>query len=153
MLLIPSKFDKKGGHTVLCACLDRGIDSTRIRHIIKVINIILNMKKSEKIIGEIEVLLRELKREVGISIKSDPQSDIKEGNNFSGLTEGVFNLIGEGFFDTPKPLSEIQKKLKEGGINKPTTALMKPILFLIRKKILGRNKPEEGQYQYYNPKK
>lgn len=111
------------------------------------------MKKGEKIIEDIEGLLRELKREFGATTERSSKSTMKEGNNFSGLTGEVFNLVGEGYFDTPKSLSEIQKKLKEDGVNKPTTALMKPILLLIRRKILGRNKPEKGQYQYYNRKK
>lgn len=108
------------------------------------------MSNSKKIIEQIESLLEELKKEVGI-----PVNHAKEGkkitaeDKFSGLTGEVFNLVSEGFFDNAKSLSEIQKKLKDEGINKPTTALMRPVLMLITKKILGRSKQDKGQYQYY----
>lgn len=108
------------------------------------------MNKSKKIIEQIESLLAELKKEVGVSVGAAKKSrKVATEEIFSGLTGEVFNLVTEGFFDNAKSLSEIQKKLKEEAINKPTTALMKPVLMLIRKKVLGRNKPEKGQYQYY----
>ncbi|MDD4804859.1 MAG: hypothetical protein PHN69_06875 [Candidatus Pacebacteria bacterium] len=109
------------------------------------------MNEKEKIINEIEVLLTKLKKEINSPtiISKDVKNKIVIKNNFSGLTKEIFNLINEGFFDNSKELYEIQKKLKENGINKPSSRLMKPILQLIRKKILGRNKPEKGTYQYY----
>src|SRR3989338_9165604 len=109
------------------------------------------MNKQEKLIKQIEVLLTELKKESGISILpvSTSKNQVQMVGNFSGLTNEIFNLISEGFFDDPKSLSDIQRKLKEDGINKETTTLMKQILSLIRKKILGRNRPEKGPYQYY----
>ncbi|MFA6355565.1 MAG: hypothetical protein WCY23_00485 [Candidatus Omnitrophota bacterium] len=110
------------------------------------------MKNSKEIIEEIENLLMELKS--SLSIKQDyPQgkgtkaSSVKEG--FSGLTKEVFDLVKEGYFEKPKTISDIQKKLRDEGTSKPTTSLMKPILLLVRKKILGRNKPEKGVYKYY----
>ncbi len=110
--------------------------------------------KSKKIIEQIEVLLEELKKETGIStgVVKAKKKDASE-DNFSGLTGEIFNLVNEGFFDNSKSLSDIQTKLKEEGINKPTTALTKPVIMLIRKKVLGRNKPEKGQYQYYKRSK
>lgn len=108
------------------------------------------MNKSKKIIEQIESLLVELKKEIGVSTSTAKEDKkVTAGENFSGLTGEIFNLVTEGFFDNAKSLSEMQRKLKEEGINKPTTALMKPVLLLIRKKVLGRNKPEKGQYQYY----
>lgn len=108
------------------------------------------MNNAKKIIEQIAQLLEELEREVGVSIRSEKESKkVASEGKFSGLTSEVFNLVAEGFFDKPKNLSSVQKKLKEDGVNKPTTALMKPMLMLIRKKVLGRNKPEKGQYQYY----
>jgi hypothetical protein len=112
------------------------------------------MNKSKRIIDQIEALLAELKKEVGVPVsamKENKKSAAQE--NFSGLTGEVFTLVAEGFFDNAKNLSDIQIKLKEEGINKPTTALMKPVLMLIRKKVLGRKKPEKGQYQYYKRSK
>lgn len=112
------------------------------------------MNNTEKIIEQIEQLLEELKKEVGVSASVAKRSKkVASEVKFAGLTGEVFNLVAEGFFDKSKNLSDIQKKLKEDGINKPTTALMKPILMLIRKKVLGRNKPEKGQYQYYKRSK
>lgn len=107
------------------------------------------MNKQEKIIAQIESLLGALKGEIGISPAPRHQArPTNEDKPFSGLTEEIFNLVSEGFFDQSKTLAEIQKKLKEGGVNKPTTSLMKPIILLIRKKMLIRTKPEKGQYQY-----
>ncbi len=112
------------------------------------------MNKSKKIIEQIEILLEDLKKEIGMPVGVVKESKkVASEESFSGLTGEVFNLVMEGFFDNSKSLSDIQKKLKEEGINKPTTALMKPVLMLIRKKVLGRNKPEKGQYQYYKRSK
>ena len=108
------------------------------------------MNKQIKIIQQIESLLEELKKETGVTSSSVSSSKkiIPEGG-YSGLTGDIFDLVKIGFFDNKKTLSEIQRKLKEEGVNKPTTALMRPVLFLIRKKILGRNKPDKGQYEYF----
>ncbi len=112
------------------------------------------MNKQEKIIVQIEDLLLQLKKEVGMPVATPRVANQKTTDeNFSGLTGEIFSLVAQGYFGESKTLSEIQKKLKEDGVNKPTTALMKPILLLIRKKILGRNKPEKGQYQYYKRSK
>lgn len=109
------------------------------------------MNTQEKIIQQIEELIVRLKNEIGTK---NPDTSRNKGKidkmiNFSGLTGEIFDLLQEGFFDNAKSLSEIQIKLKENGVNKPTSALMKPILLLIRKKIIARSKPEKGSYQYY----
>ncbi|MDP3786078.1 MAG: hypothetical protein Q8R05_00760 [Candidatus Omnitrophota bacterium] len=110
------------------------------------------MKNSKEIIEEIENLLIELKRSLSIKQNYRQEKEIKISSakeSFSGLTKEIFDLVKEGYFEKPKTISEIQKKLRDEGTSKPTTSLMKPILLLVRKKILGRNKPEKGVYKYY----
>lgn len=113
------------------------------------------MRNQQQIIHEIELLLVELKRSLGVDNKkkalggSTSIASRKSTVSFSGLTGEIYALVGEGFFKEPKDLSEIQQKLKDDGIFKPTTSLMPSLTRLVRKKILGRNKPPKGNYKYF----
>jgi hypothetical protein len=106
---------------------------------------------AEKIIGQIESLLGELKNSllnasgeaVIINLNANPRK-----KKFSGLTADVYELVEEGFFDTSKTITDLQKKLKDRGINKPTTSLMAPLKHLIVNHILDRTKPDKGIYNY-----
>jgi hypothetical protein len=116
-------------------------------------------RNQEQIINEIELLLAELRQA--------PRSDYGKQNSrgkahlsppkpvapFSGIIGEIYALVEEGFFKEPRELSEIQKKLKDEGIVKPTTSLMPPLTRLVRKKILGRNKPPKGKYKYFQRQK
>jgi hypothetical protein len=112
--------------------------------------------KNEQIIKQIESLLIELKQSLKIkSAALQPRHNDKNEltvnrvHKFSGLTGNICELIEEGFLNEPKTISDIQKKLKDRGIKKPTTALMPSLKLLIIKKVLDRNKPEKGLYQYF----
>lgn len=111
--------------------------------------------KSEQIIEQIEVLLIQLKQSLNVSDRTSshhrktPESIPNLGLKFSGLTRGIYELIEEGFFSEPKTISDLQKKLKDRGINKPTTTIMPSLKLLIDKKILDRNKPDKGLYKYF----
>lgn len=113
------------------------------------------MRNQQQIIDEIELLLAELRRSSGIDSRKQtpggrtPAASRKSAVSFSGLTGEIHALVGEGFFKEPKELSEIQRKLKDEGISKPTTSLMPSLTRLVRKKILGRNKPPKGKYKYF----
>lgn len=113
------------------------------------------ISKSEQIVKQIEILLNQLKHSLNISDRSPLsqkekfRSIIRGGREFSGLTGKIYELIEEEFFKKPKTISEIQKKLQDEGIKKPTTSLMPSLILLVRKKILGRNKPPKGTYKYY----
>lgn len=116
------------------------------------------MKKTrnqKQIVNEIELLLTELKQTLVESQGKPsfrckaPESSSTSRAQFSGLTGEICALAEEGFFKDPKEISEIQKKLKDEGIVKPTTALMPSLTRLIRKKVLGRNKPQKGPYKYF----
>jgi len=105
--------------------------------------------KSEQIIKQIEELLMQLKESLNMSnkISSWPTGNLERG--FSGLTGEIHELIKEGFFNEPKTISDLQRKLKDRSIKKPTTALMPSLKRLIIKKVLDRNKPDKGLYNYF----
>lgn len=110
---------------------------------------------NQKIIEQIETLLMQLKQSLNVSSKNlqhdnkKHQLIPKQDRGFSGLTGNIYELLEEGFFNDPKTISDLQKKLKDRGIKKPTTALMPSLKLLIIKKILDRNKPDKGLYQYF----
>ena len=108
------------------------------------------MTEARDIISKIEVLFLELKQKLNIDAERGVKKNVhKVAPKISGVAGEILTLAHTGFFAKPKSLSEIQSKLQDEGVNKPTTALMDPILRLIRKKILARAKSEKGQYQYY----
>ena len=107
-----------------------------------------NSKNTNKIITEIEALLAELKRELNMSSRLSSPDRVRRGRTFLGLTGEIHELIEDGFFDEPKIIGEVQKKLKDKGTKKPTTALMPSLIHLVRKKVLDRSKPNKGQYKY-----
>ena len=110
--------------------------------------------QTQEIINQIESLLIQLKTSLNLEGKSigkrQPQHlENKNQQKFIGLTAHIYELVQEGFFKEDKSLAQIQKKHQERGVKKPTTALMNPVLQLIRKKLLDREKPEKGQYKYF----
>ena len=108
---------------------------------------------NKQIIEQMEILLVELKKTLKIQTEASHRSKklkISSGvHKFSGLTEKTYELIEEGFFDEPKTISNLQKKLKDRTINKPTTSLMAPLKLLITKDLLDRTKPDKGPYKYF----
>jgi len=56
-------------------------------------------------------------------------------------------LKEEGFFDKPKSLSEVAKKLEESGHLYPVTTLSGIVLNLVQKRLLARVK-REGKWMY-----
>lgn len=110
---------------------------------------------NKQIIEQIETLLTQLKQSLNLPGKNTLQSrkkhrpTIKQGRAFSGLTGSIYELLEEGFFDDFKTISELQKKLKARGINKPTTSIMPSLKILIKNRVLDRNKPDKGLYKYF----
>lgn len=117
------------------------------------------MEKNTEIIIKIELLLQDLKQSLGVSAAKDKKSKTKISSEvdlgkFSGLTGEIFNLVREGYFKERRKISEIEKKLHQRAINKPTTSLMKPLRLLIRKGIIEREKPNgRGHYEYFQVNK
>ncbi len=108
--------------------------------------------KEEKIIIEIENLLLELRRSLNLARAKNVLTNSQPNKNqraFQGLTGKIHALVEEGFFDEPKIIAELQKKLRDEGTKKPTTSLMPSLLLLVQKKILKRNKLDKGPYKYY----
>lgn len=105
--------------------------------------------RSGQLIAQIEELLTQLKQSLNMP-HEDLSQPIRHGKSeFSGLTGRIYELIEEGFLNEPKTISDIQKKLKDRGTKRPTTALMPSLIFLIRKKVLDRDKPDKGLYKYF----
>ena len=111
--------------------------------------------KSEQIIKQIEMLLIQLKQSLNMESEVPLHNSDKckitpnQKQQFFGLTGSIYELIEEGFLNESKTISDIQKKLKDRGIKKPTTTLMPSLKILIIKKVLDRNKPKKGLYQYF----
>ena len=110
---------------------------------------------NQQIIEQIENLLTQLKQSLNLPHKNIPhgkkkyQLGHKQSRDFSGLTGSIYELFEEGFFDNSKTISELQKKLKDRGINKPTTSIMPSLKVLIKNKVLDRDKPDKGLYKYF----
>jgi hypothetical protein len=113
------------------------------------------ISKNGQIIEQIEALLIQLKQSLNVQNRIPPRhikipgSSFSQELKFSGLTSRIYELIEEGFFSEPKTISDLQKKLKDRGANKPTTTIMPSLKLLIDKKILDRKKPEKGLYKYF----
>lgn len=116
------------------------------------------MDKNTKIILKIESLLQALKQSLGTNDMEVERYAVKKVNRdvmrkFSGLTAEIFSLVKEDYFKKPREISEIRKKLHQRTINKPSTALMRPLRLLIKKRIIDREKPDEGgHYKYFQRK-
>lgn len=110
---------------------------------------------NQQIIEQIETLLMQLKHSLNLPHKNTSystkkhQSIPKQSWAFSGLTRSIYELLEEGFFDDSKTISELQKRLKDRGINKPTTSIMPSLKVLIKNRVLDRNKPDKGLYKYF----
>lgn len=74
-----------------------------------------------------------------------------QGSSFSP-TQFVRDRIADGFFDSPKTLSDIQALLKDKqGREVPLTSLSPLFTRLLRAGELDRSKNDEGSYQYVKP--
>lgn len=119
------------------------------------------MRDTTSIIRQMESLLRELKISLGAKDGTEMISSLgaidsrvtAAKGKLKGVSRAISDLADAGFFDEPKGILEIKEKLRDVGIHKPTTGLMSPLLRLIRKRILERQKSEKGIYQYINRSK
>jgi len=104
----------------------------------------MTIQNPKFIISQIKRLLMELEKSLDATPVSKGKITSKKPR---GLTGEIFGLIQEGFFNEPRSLSEIQEKLRAEGIKKNSSELMRPLLQLIKKKFLERNKIEK-KYKY-----
>lgn len=104
----------------------------------------MTTKNPKFLINQIRELLLELEQSLNAALVSKGKIIPKKPR---GLTGEVSNLIQEGFFDEPRSLSEIREKLRAEGIKKNSSELMRPLLQLIKKKFLKRDKIEK-KYKY-----
>ena len=104
----------------------------------------MTIQNTKFIISQIKRLLMELEKSLDATSVSRDEVISKKPR---GLTGEIFDLIQEDFFNEPRSLFEIQEKLREEGIKKNSSELMRPLLQLIKKKFLKRNKIEK-KYKY-----
>jgi len=77
-----------------------------------------------------------------------PEKTIKSKNlKAESASSFIIELKDEGFFKAPKTFSEIQKELERRGHYYNRTSLSKPLLSVVRKKILGRV-GKKGNWKY-----
>lgn len=84
------------------------------------------------------------------SVSEAPARSSKSTPNSKGkptLALLLSDLIGQGFFSTPKKLSAVREALEERGHFYPVTTLSPVLLRLVRKKELRRLK-DKGQWTY-----
>ncbi|MBU0630945.1 MAG: hypothetical protein KKC80_08585 [Candidatus Margulisbacteria bacterium] len=97
------------------------------------------------IIEKIEGLLVDLKKAMGESRSHSKRKHEPATLKFSGLTSEIHNLVKDGYFKEPRKLSDIQRRLRLEGIKKPTTSLMRPLLRLLKKKVIRREEAVGGK--------
>lgn len=92
---------------------------------------------------------RKTKRK-GMKKKADNNSTQKNKSNAKvGSKKIMTELIGEGFFDTPKKIKEIQEYiLHKQGYKFDVTHLSPNLTRLLREGKLDREKSSDGQYEY-----
>ncbi len=71
----------------------------------------------------------------------------RERKKQDSAKDHIVTLKEESFFDKPKPLSEVAKKLEESGHLYPVTTLSGVMLGLVQKRLLGRVK-RDGVWMY-----
>ena len=76
-----------------------------------------------------------------------PKVHRQEDKKRMGASDLVIDLKKSGFFEQPKGLGEISKKLEEQGYLYPTTSLSGIVLGLVQKRILRRKK-HAGKWVY-----
>ena len=66
-----------------------------------------------------------------------------------GPTGYVDELIGEGFFKTPKCLADVRTELGNRGHHVPLTSLSRPMMLLCRDRRLRRQKEKNGNKEIF----
>lgn len=64
------------------------------------------------------------------------------------VSDTIKEIVDAGFFDTPKGLAELKATLEQQGRFIPITSLSSYALDLTKKKILRRNKDDNGLWKY-----
>jgi len=100
-------------------------------------------------IGSLERRISDLENRVknleNSKIKKEHQKEKK--SQYKGLTESIFGLIAEKFFDAPKELNEIHQRLKANAVFTPVTSYPKSLIRLIKNKELKRLK-KNNKWKY-----
>ena len=94
---------------------------------------------------------RILKLERRVTLLENKKEKTKARPKLKVVKESVIDILkgfkNSGFFKKPKSFSEIIKKLEQEGRYYNRTSLSKPLLTLVKKKILGRI-GERGNWKY-----
>ncbi len=97
------------------------------------------MSKSQKIVEQIKLLLNELIVLAGEKPNSKSNTKNKVASTTrKGAAGALAMLIEEGFFDSPKKISVVMKKLKEIGRYYPQTTVAMNLLNLTKRRTFNR---------------
>jgi len=101
--------------------------------------------------AEIRRMLESHERRIGALEASSERDATKKRSSSSSskpsITDHIEGLKAEGFFDKPKPLGEIVKRLAQGSYHYPQQSLTGPLQRAVRQKVLGRVK-KDGKWAY-----
>lgn len=109
---------------------------------------IITIEGSEKEVADVvshferTTVVGELKENI-----SKRQNEKKQEKKRKAASDLIVELKEEGFFNKPKTLTEIAKKLEDGGYIYPTTTLSGVMIGLVQKKLFGR-KQANGKWTY-----
>jgi len=109
------------------------------------------MRNPKIIINEIKGLLDELSSSFGVKPSRDKITSQTSRSITSpkGALGAINMLIGEKFFDVPKEISTVMKKLSEIGHYHKRTAIAMNLLNLTKRRILNRFKNKETKNWEY----
>jgi hypothetical protein len=97
------------------------------------------------VVNQIQALHPPPKRGGGRISKANEEK--RERKKQDSAKDHIVSLKEEGFFDKPKSLSEVAKKLEESGHLYPVTTLSGVVLGLVQKRLLARVK-RDSKWMY-----
>ncbi len=107
--------------------------------------------KVQKIVEQIKLLLDDLAVLVNEKMLVEPGAKIKIEKSLTkkGASSTIAMLTDEGFFDSPKEISAIMKKLKEIGRHYPQTTVAMNLLNLKKRRTFDRLKEKGSKNWFY----
>ena len=110
----------------------------------EIAEIILQIERREKRMAERKLFFEDMLE------RKNRNRDAHNSSNASNknLTEFLISFINEGFFDKPRKIKKIMKKLGEEGICPPSTTVHPVLSRLVAHNKLKRERSENGIWEY-----